>query len=127
MLYKFHWYSQFPITYTRFNPFQPDNKTVFVYVESTKDFIFVDAMRQLYVKMNYPELQACIKPNEITYVCKETLPILTYTPNEDCEATLIHPSYNFPPKRFMWTQSSKFKPDLLDSFAHEQWMVVYFS
>jgi hypothetical protein len=25
-------------------------------------------------------------------VCKETLPILTYTPNEDCEATLIHPS-----------------------------------
>jgi hypothetical protein len=30
---------------------------VFIYIESTKDFIFVDAMRQRYGKMNYPELQ----------------------------------------------------------------------
>lgn len=65
---------------------------VFVYIESTKDFIFVDAMRQRYGKMNHPDLQACFTPNEITFVCKEILPIYTYTPKEDCEATLIHPS-----------------------------------
>jgi len=55
-------------------------------------------MRQRYGKMNYPELQASLKPNEITYVCKETLPIITYTPKEDCEATLIHPSTTSLPK-----------------------------
>jgi hypothetical protein len=75
---------------------QQDN--VFVYVESAKDFIFVDAMRQRYGKMNYPELLSCLKPNELTYVCKETLPILTYTAQEDCEATLLHPSTTSLPK-----------------------------
>ena len=57
-----------------------------------KDFTFTDAMRQKYGKMSYPELQACLMPNELTYVCKEILPIFTYIANEDCEATLIHPS-----------------------------------
>jgi hypothetical protein len=54
---------------------QQDN--VFVYVEPAKDFIFVDAMRQRYDKMNYPELLACLKPNELTHTCKETQPIRT--------------------------------------------------
>lgn len=71
---------------------------VFVYIESAKDFIFVDALRQRYGKMNYPELEACLTPNEITFVCKETPPILTYTPQKDCEATLIYPSTTSLPK-----------------------------
>ena len=49
-------------------------------------------MRHKYGKLNHEELQACLKPNELNYVCQETVPILTYIPNEDCEATLIHPS-----------------------------------
>jgi len=39
---------------------------VFVYIETMKDFIFTDAMRQKYWKMSYPELQACLMPNELT-------------------------------------------------------------
>ena len=66
--------------------------TIFVYIETKKDFIFTDVMRQKYGKLSYPELQTCFMPNELTYICKEILPILTYVPNEDCEATLIHPS-----------------------------------
>ena len=54
--------------------------------------IFTDAMRQKYGKLSYSELQTCFRPNELTYVCKEILPIITYVLNEDCEATLIHPS-----------------------------------
>ena len=65
---------------------------IFVYIETMKDFIFTDAMRQKYGKLSHPELQTCFKPNELTSVCKEVLPILTYVPHEDCEATLIHPS-----------------------------------
>jgi len=76
---------------------QQDN--VLVYVEPKRDFIFVDAMRNKYGKMNYQELQACIMPNKFNYVCQETLPIFTYIPNDDCEATLIHPSTSYFPNK----------------------------
>jgi hypothetical protein len=49
-------------------------------------------MRQKYGKLSYPELQVCLMPNELSYVCKENVPIITYIPNVDCESTLIHPS-----------------------------------
>jgi len=72
-------------------PFQQQDQ-IFVYVEARKDYIFVDAMRHKYGKLNHQELQACFTPNEFNHVCQETVPILTYIPNEDCEATIIHPS-----------------------------------
>jgi hypothetical protein len=55
-----------------------------VYIETMKDFIFTDAMRQKFGKMSYPELQTCLVPNELMYICQENLPIFTYVPNEDC-------------------------------------------
>jgi hypothetical protein len=55
-------------------------------------------MRQRYGKINHPELQVCFTLDELTYVCKEILPISTYTPKEDCEATLIHSSTTSLPK-----------------------------
>jgi hypothetical protein len=72
---------------------------VFVYIETMKDFIFTDVMRQKYGKMNYPDLQTCLTPNELTFVCKKILTIFTYVPNEDCETTLIHPSTITLPKQ----------------------------
>ena len=84
-----------PVSYQLYKlqpfPIKQQDK-IFVYIETMKDFIFTDAMRQKYGKLSYPELQTCFRPNELTYVCKETLPIITYLPNEECEATLIHPS-----------------------------------
>jgi hypothetical protein len=68
------------------------HENVFAYIETQKDFIFVDVMRHKYGKMTYQELQTCLLPNEFNYVCQENVPILTYLPNEGCEATLIHPS-----------------------------------
>jgi len=65
---------------------------VFAYIEATKEFIFTDTMRQKYGKLSYSELQACFMPNELSYVCKENVPNVTYIPNVDCESTLIHPS-----------------------------------
>jgi len=63
-----------------------------VYCEITKEFIFTDAMRHKYGKMGYPELQTRLMQNELSYVCKENIPIVTYVPNDDCESSLIHPS-----------------------------------
>jgi len=34
-------------------------ESVFVYIEITKEFLFTDSMRHTYVKLSYPELQAC--------------------------------------------------------------------
>jgi hypothetical protein len=49
-------------------------------------------MRYKYGKLSYPELQECLMPNELSYVCKENILFVTYIPNDDCESTLIHPS-----------------------------------
>jgi hypothetical protein len=37
-------------------------------------------------------LTGCFQLNEITFICKGEIPIYTYTPDLDCEATLLHPS-----------------------------------
>jgi hypothetical protein len=65
---------------------------VFVYVNSNEDYMFVDAMRHKYGKLNQVDLQACYWPNELHYVCQEMVLIQTYVPKEDCDATLLHPS-----------------------------------
>jgi len=80
-IYKLYKLKPFPIK-------QQEN----VYIKAMKDFIFIDVMRKKNGKVNYPELQACLMPNELTYTCKETIHIFTYIPNENCEATSIHPS-----------------------------------
>jgi hypothetical protein len=72
-------------------PIQQQEK-VFTYIKATKEFIFTNTIRQKYGKLSYSELQACFMPNELSYVCKENIPIVTYIPNMDCESTLIHPS-----------------------------------
>jgi hypothetical protein len=76
---------------TQLFPFQ-EQDNVFVYVDFMKDYIFVYTMRHKYGKLNNLDLQSCFKPNELNYVRQETVPIHTYTPNEHCKATLIHPS-----------------------------------
>jgi hypothetical protein len=70
---------------------------VFVYVEITKEFLFTDSTRHTNGKLSYPELQAYFMLNDLNYVYKENIPIVTYVPNADCESTLIHPSTTFLP------------------------------
>jgi hypothetical protein len=95
------------------------HENVFVYIETKKDFIFVDIKRHKYGKMTYQELQTCFLPNEFNYVCQETLPILTYIPNEDCEATLIHPSTASFPSRVC-------EQELLN-LEHTYWIPLHLS
>jgi len=47
----------------------------------------------------YRELQAFLMPNEFSYICKQNLAIVTHTPNEDYESTLIYPSTNSIPNK----------------------------
>jgi hypothetical protein len=62
------------------------------YVNLNKEFIFSDTLRQHYGKMTSNELSGCFRPNEVTFVRKEEIPMYTYVPEVHCEATLLHPS-----------------------------------
>jgi hypothetical protein len=66
--------------------------STYAYVNFNKELIFSDPLRQHYGKMSANELSGCFHPNEFYYVCKEEIPIYTYVPEGDCEATLLHPS-----------------------------------
>jgi hypothetical protein len=54
--------------------------------------LFSDSLRQRFGKTTTNELTGCFQPNEFTYACKGKIPIYTYIPEMDCEATLLHPS-----------------------------------
>jgi hypothetical protein len=69
-----------------------EEESTYSHIGFNKEFIFCDSLRQHYGKMTTNELTSCFQPNEFTYVFKEDLPIYTYTPELDCEATLLLPS-----------------------------------
>lgn len=59
-----------------------------------KEYVFVDALNRQYGHTSQYELDNCLQPNKLNYVCAEIAPIVTYVPNVDCIATLLHPSTN---------------------------------
>jgi hypothetical protein len=75
-----------------------EKESMYSYVNFNKEIIFSDSMRQHYGKMTLNELTSCFQPNQLMYVCKEDVPIYTYVPEADCEATLLHPSTTKVPK-----------------------------
>jgi hypothetical protein len=75
-----------------------EKESMYSYVKFNKKIIFSGSMRQHYSKMAMNELTSCFQPNHLMYVCKEDVPIYTYVPVVDCEATLLHPSTTKVPK-----------------------------
>ena len=65
-----------------------ESKQVALYTEIHKDYIFSDALGQQYGNLDISE---CDKPNSLTYVCMEKVPIQT-NKDENCYANLLHPS-----------------------------------
>jgi hypothetical protein len=59
----------------------------YIYIGFNKVLFFCDPLRQRYEKMTTNELTGCFQPNEFTYVCREEIPIYTFVPDMDCEAT----------------------------------------
>jgi hypothetical protein len=77
-----------------------------------KEYSFVDTLNRQYGHISQYELEKCLQPNNINYVCAEMTPIVTYVPDVDCVATLLHPNnqrmpddctFNYLPLRqIMW-------------------------
>jgi hypothetical protein len=74
-----------------------DQTSTYSYLESTKEFIFIDDLNQHFGKMTTSELTNCFELN-FSYVCKAEIPIYVYVPDMDCEATLLHTSTTKLPK-----------------------------
>lgn len=69
-----------------------EEEHTYSYIGFNKEFMFSDPLRQHYGKMTATELIRCFQPNEFVHICREEIPIYTYIPEVDCEATLLHPS-----------------------------------
>jgi hypothetical protein len=61
-------------------------------LNTRKEYVFVDTLNRQYGHISRYELEKCLQPNNLNYVCAEITPIVTYVPNVDCVATLLHPN-----------------------------------
>jgi hypothetical protein len=115
---EYHLYKLLPF------PVSVQKESSYGYINFNKEFIFSDVLRQHYGKMTSNELLSCFQPNEITFVCKEDIPIYTYVPEVDCEATLLHPSSTKVPEscdyRFLKLRNAFWIPLHLSN----QWLFV---
>lgn len=57
-----------------------------------EEYIFANNVNEKYGQMNNEKLNKCFRPNKISYVCAELLPIINYIPDVDCVSTLLHPN-----------------------------------
>jgi hypothetical protein len=73
----------------------------YMFIVPQKELIVTDSMRRQFGKMNLEELRACHTVNELTHVCQDKILLTNYVPGEDCEASLLHPSSQFIPKKYV--------------------------
>ena len=73
-------------------PFPVKRDNIYVFINSEKEYIFSDSLRQHFGKLTSNELTRCFQPNELLFICPEDIPIYAYLKGADCEATMLHPS-----------------------------------
>jgi hypothetical protein len=97
---------------------------MYSYIGFNKELIFCHPLRQRYGKMTTNELIGCFQPNEFTYVCREKIPIYTYVPDMDCEATLLHPSTSKIPENCEYRFLKLSKTFWIPLHKSNQWLFV---
>ncbi|PNF23406.1 hypothetical protein B7P43_G12246 [Cryptotermes secundus] len=101
-----------------------EEKSTYTYIHYNKEFIFSDPLRQHFGKMTANELTGCFHPSELTYVCREEIPIYTYVPEMDCEATLLHPSTTRIPNNCEYRVLKLSKTFWIPLHMSNQWLFV---
>jgi hypothetical protein len=99
-------------------------ESTYSYIESTKEYIFSDSLHQHFGKMTSNELSGCFELNEFKHVCREEIPIYTYVPNIDCEATLLHPSTMKLPDNCEYRIFKLSKTFWIPLYMSNQWLFV---
>lgn len=66
-----------------------DSVSTFVFIQPEKEFLFIDMVKQYYVKINKVEFNNCKVLNNRWRVCKQEYPVLSSHLHEECEAKLL--------------------------------------
>ena len=100
------------------------DKNTYVFINSNKEYIFSDPVRQHYGKLSTNELTGCFHPDKLQYICQENIPIYTYIPEMDCEATLLHPSTVKMPTNCETRITSLEKTFWIPLYLSNEWLFV---
>jgi hypothetical protein len=73
-----------------------NSENTFVYIESERDFLMIDTMKQMYVKLNELELDECKIISPDWRVCKHAFPLKSTHLHQECEARLPEPTRSIP-------------------------------
>ncbi|PNF43974.1 hypothetical protein B7P43_G00917 [Cryptotermes secundus] len=87
----FHLYKLIPFP-TKVN----NSENIFVFIESEKDFLMIDTLKQVYVKLNELELDECKVISPDWRVCKQTFPVKSTHVHQECEVRLLEPTTRIP-------------------------------
>jgi hypothetical protein len=69
-----------------------NSENAFVYIESEKEFLMIETLKQVYVKLNELELDECKVMSPDWRVCKQTFPLKSTYLYQECEARLLEPT-----------------------------------
>jgi hypothetical protein len=73
-----------------------NSANMLVFIESNKDYLIVDSMKQVYVKLNDLELDKCKGILPDWHVCKQTFPLKSLHSHQECKAKLLEPTTAIP-------------------------------
>jgi hypothetical protein len=73
-----------------------NTENTFVFIESERDFLMLDALKQMCAKLNEEELDECKVIWPDWRVCKETFPLKSTHLHQDCEVRLLDPTTAIP-------------------------------
>jgi hypothetical protein len=116
----------FPTLYQLYKvlPYPIPRQDIFVFINPSKEYIFVDSIKRQFGKMTTTELTGCFQPNPLRKVCKANIPVYTHIPNLDCEMTLIHPLSTQVPKSCEVRVIELVKTYWIPLFMSNQWLYV---
>jgi hypothetical protein len=69
-----------------------NTENTFVFIESERDFLILDALKQMYAKLNEEELRECKVISPDWRVCKQTFPLKSTHLHQECEVRLLEPT-----------------------------------
>ncbi|PNF16823.1 hypothetical protein B7P43_G17022 [Cryptotermes secundus] len=66
------------------------------FIGSEEDFLMIDTLKQVYVKLNELELDECKVISPDWLVCKQTFPVKSTHVHQECEVRLLEPTTGIP-------------------------------
>jgi hypothetical protein len=73
-----------------------NSENAFVFIESEKDFLMLDTLKQVYVKLDELDLDNCTVISPDWRVCRQIFSLKSTHLHQECEARLLEPTTAIP-------------------------------